>query len=352
MSVTIRPRRGFTLVELLVVIAIIGILVALLLPAVQAAREAGRRMACANNLKQIGLANHNYHDTYKTFPPASANYGNNFESRESWGWHVFILPYLEQQPLYDQLTINDRTLEQILRNGVNGSIADAERLLQTKIDGYICPSDDNFHVVPVELRMFNGKGNNAGNKVEVGKSNYVAVMGLFDNFEDTEAKKNNGIFFNNSRVRITDIRDGTSNTFLVGERDIRCAVASWPGTRNPHGPCHCGVYHNRGRVSRKLNFGFYYPNSQGAPGGYRAGQVSQCNCDSCTEGFSSFHPGGAQFVYADGSVKYITDTINYSLGNVSNSKLKDFDFAYDPNTLGIYQLLGIRNDGQPIPSNY
>jgi type II secretory pathway pseudopilin PulG len=91
-------------VELLVVIAIIGILVALLLPAVQAAREAARRMSCTNNLKQIGISLHNYHDTYKTFPPASAHYGNGHNSEESWGWHVYILPFVEQQPLFDELT--------------------------------------------------------------------------------------------------------------------------------------------------------------------------------------------------------------------------------------------------------
>jgi prepilin-type N-terminal cleavage/methylation domain-containing protein len=340
-----RAKRGFTLVELLVVIAIIGILVALLLPAVQAAREAARRMSCTNNLKQIGIALHNYHDTYKTFPPASVLYGDNNNNKESWGWHVFILPYIEQQPLFDELTVNNRTLQSVLQNGVNGSMADAERLLQTAIDGYHCPSDEHFDVVPRELRMFEGSGNSS--KFEVGKSNYVAVMGLYDDPVRNSDETNNGIFYNNSNVRIADISDGTSNTLMVGERDIRCAVASWPGNRNPPGPCHCGVYHNRGRVSKKLNTDFYYPNSAGLSNRYKAGQRSACHCDSCSEGFSSYHPGGATFVLADGAVRFVNENISFN-NTLSPSQLENSKNAYNSQNLGVFQLLGIRDDGEPI----
>src|SRR5688500_14607520 len=110
-----KRKFGFTLVELLVVIAIIGVLVALLLPAVQAAREAARRMACSNNLRQIGIGLHNYHDTYKTFPPAISYWGpwvpqGQMPNREAWAWSVLLLPFVEQSPLHDQLRVTTWSL--------------------------------------------------------------------------------------------------------------------------------------------------------------------------------------------------------------------------------------------------
>ena len=341
-------RRGaFTLIELLVVIAIIGILVALLLPAVQSAREAARRTECVNNLKQIGLACHTYHDTYKVLPPASKFYGSGNNIRESWGWHVFLLPQMEEEALYDTLQVADRTLEDVLRNGINSSTQEAEKLLQTHIDNYHCPSDERSSVISFSLRQFRGRGNNAGGKIEVGKSNYAAVMGLFDDPVNKKSEDNNGMFYNNSSISLKDIHDGTSNTFMVGERDTRCAAASWPGNRNPPGPCHCGVYHNRGRVSKKLNADFYYPNHAGAANKYRPGRSSPCHCDSCSEGFSSSHEGGSQFVFADGSVTFISENIAFDNGDAS---IRNNRSTYSAETLGIYQKLGIRNDGQAIGS--
>src|SRR6185436_8212870 len=133
--------QGFTLVELLVVIAIIGILVALLLPAVQAAREAARRMQCGNNLKQIGLALHNYHDTYKTFPmgylfinsPPSPPPLPPQPNTETWAWSAFILPYIEQPALHERLGVNTRTLYAALTTG-----AAFTPLMQTQLKGYMC----------------------------------------------------------------------------------------------------------------------------------------------------------------------------------------------------------------------
>ena len=134
-----RQRQGFTLVELLVVIAIIGILVALLLPAVQAAREAARRMQCTNNLKQLGLAVHNFHDTFRTFPSASRqpqfkdNEVNDWvNGRDRWGYLCVLLPYIEQQALYNELVTNQL--------GVNRPWTGMP-LTRTKVAGFLCPSD-------------------------------------------------------------------------------------------------------------------------------------------------------------------------------------------------------------------
>ncbi|MFH1267627.1 MAG: DUF1559 domain-containing protein [Planctomycetota bacterium] len=344
MSRTRHNRRGnacrhgaaFTLVELLVVVTIIGILIALLLPAVQSARDAARKMQCGNNLKQIGLALHNYHVSHKSFPPASVlpPGSASYSLKESWGWHVFILPQMEQQGLYDQLRVDELELIQLFGQSA------LRPLLQTHIAPYQCPSDEIMDTVPLNVREFKGDGNKSPT-IEVGKTNYAAVIGLFDKPIITSGMQNNGVFYNNSRVRIEDIRDGTSNTFAVGERDLRCGVASWPGTRNPPGPCHWGIYHNRGRVSKKLNSS---ESSWPTPTNW-----SQIYCDCCSEGFSSVHAGGANFLFCDGSVHFISDTIEF---NNSNATLGNPNAAYDASRLGLYQRLGCRKDGQPIDAGF
>lgn len=332
-------RPGFTLVELLVVIAIIGILVALMLPAVQMAREAARRMQCTNNLKQIGVAMHNYHEIHGSFPSGSVTKPNASGSmpggRESWGWHVFIMPQMEQQGLYDQLRPNERRLANVFDTP-------DEVLLQTYIAPYHCPSDARKSVVSKTVRMFLGNNNR---DLDVGKSNYAGVMGLYDgavDFNGGSNGENNGVFFNNSKIRLADILDGTSTTFCVGERETGCAAASWPGVRNPPGPCHCGVYHNRGRVSIKLNHPSpYTPHSP----------HSGCPCDSCTEGFSSRHPGGGNFLFCDGSVHFVPDTIGFD-NSVARSAITGFAPLPNPELLGVYQRLGIRDDGQSVTINF
>jgi prepilin-type N-terminal cleavage/methylation domain-containing protein/prepilin-type processing-associated H-X9-DG protein len=327
--------NGFTLVELLVVIAIIGILIALLLPAVQAAREAARRMQCANHLKQIGLALHNYHGSYRVFPPASAARFPAVSRREAWGWHALILPELEQQGLHEQLGVNTRSLVDVF------SDASTRDLLQTSIEIFHCPSADGEATLPGRIRMFHGSGNSSL-RMDVGRTDYVAVSGLYDRPIVNSNQQNNGVFYNNSTISIAGITDGTSQTLAVGERDMRCGSGSWPGTRNPPGPCHCGIYHNRGRVSKKLND----PQSF-----VPAGAVSTCPCDACSEGFSSRHPGGAQFLFCDGSVHFLGETIDFD-NVLDRTGIVNLTPIGNPNLLGVYQKLGIRNDGQPVGGGF
>ena len=330
-------RPGFTLVELLVVIAIIGILIALLLPAVQAAREAARRISCRNNLKNISLALLNYHDTLHRFPPG---YMYDRTSTESWGWPTFILPYIEYQPLYDQLDVTQWRLTDLLKNGT----AVQKALPQTPLNVYRCPSDNTDELLPTGLcgggnlgRTFVGYGSSGSPSspwigYSPATSNYVGNAGLWD---VASRVTSNGVFHGDSGVRIRDIADGTSHTFLLGERHKRCVSGAWIGARNPPGNGMYGSYHIRGRVSIKLND----PRDPAT--------ATNSGHDLCTEGFSSAHPGGAQFALCDGSVHFISENIDFANAGLSASQLAR-KASFDPVRLGTYQRLGVRDDGQAV----
>lgn len=275
-------RAGFTLVELLVVIAIIGILVALLLPAIQAAREAARRTECTSNLKQIGVGLHNYHDSFNALPA-----GWIYRSpggQPDWGWAVFILPYVEQAALYDEFEVTTKRLNQFYYSGATG---DELRLLQTPIPGYRCPTDT--------LGKLNTKCNfGSTNSPRLATSNYVAsAAGIITAEAPSGTTDSRGVFYGNSWLGMEDLLDGTSNTIAIGERDSYHLAAVWAGVGQNNSYGNEGTARTVARGGMPINFDYTLvsaPQNQG-------------------KGFSSFHPGGANFLLADGVVRFISQNV-------------------------------------------
>jgi prepilin-type N-terminal cleavage/methylation domain-containing protein/prepilin-type processing-associated H-X9-DG protein len=281
-------HRGFTLIELLVVIAIIAILIGLLVPAVQKVREAAARSQCQNNLKQIVLAAHAYHDAKKVFPGNTQNEGGwdwNFQSKAnppSWSWLARLLPYIEQSPFYKQAGVETSTFVSVLP------------LLTTTMPIFMCPSDNSIN--PSTTRA-NLQG------VSVAVSNYKGVTGdcwCYGTYVNKcgipgdGLTKGNGVFNRDSLdtghkdpCKITSITDGTSNTFFCGE-DI------------PDLDAHCCWFYANGSLGTCA----IPPNVMAPPAGY----------DIYTGwpylySFRSRHTGGLNFAFADGSVHFVHDTI-------------------------------------------
>ena len=336
-----RFKRGFTLIELLVVIAIIAILIALLLPAVQQAREAARRTQCKNNLKQIGLAVHNYHDVYNIFPTGSVPRhasGNNFVNQSAWGWHAFILPQIDQAPLFNTLQVNDRSLYDVTSNRTITPDRNSLSTMFPALAAFQCPSDTTGPNLKAGMRRQNFNGSNQSgitgpvNNWRPPTSNYPGVVG----FRDINRPRGpgrlaqRGTFYNLSRVRFRDFTDGSSNTLIVGERDKRCGAGSWIGNRAPLGGGTHGADFTFGKVSKIIN------------------DPVNAGSNNCTDGFSSKHVGGAQFLLGDGSVRFISENID-SKPAANNRINRDGAMnAADINRCGLYQLLGIRDDGKVI----
>ncbi|MEW4453198.1 DUF1559 domain-containing protein [Bremerella sp. JC817] len=289
-------RRGFTLVELLVVIAIIGVLIALLLPAVQQAREAARRMSCQNNLKQLGLALHNYHDTNKCLP-----YGwNNLEA----SWHAAILPQMELNNLFETL---------IWQEGGDGnwnSGSANEAACATYIDGYRCPS----MAIPKAVDNNGIEGRVPGSYLCVASSQ--ALGNTNSNVSSGEVHlgmyKQDGVMYGLSSTRFADVVDGLSNTVAIGEtytdpdeaRDGNAMDHWYIGAPQTGGWNATDTGQNSGtefcEVAGSMNV---VMNAALDPS--ISGVVAQL-------AFGSYHPGGAQFVLCDGSVRFVPQTIDFN----------------------------------------
>jgi prepilin-type N-terminal cleavage/methylation domain-containing protein/prepilin-type processing-associated H-X9-DG protein len=371
-----KRSAGFTLVELLVVIAIIGILVALLLPAVQAAREAARRNQCQNNLKQLGIGLHNFHDVNKKFPV-----GTHDDDNRSYCWRTWLLPYIEQEAIYNKMIAQDNsvplnslglsagpavgvtiggiwvppdmgggtnkdylsppTTSWNVDNGTDKwtelNSGNAFMWAQGKavLPGFICPSD----ILPIV--------DNDG----FGKANYVGNMGTLYNdgqwqgcASDKGSQQNGILLIANDNystwvTRMNDIIDGTANTFLVGECTVSADVRTnntgdgdfpiWIAGNN-NGGC------NGGRTSGSMcrYVGGNYLNGVTASGGvaatithfYTLNRRTGGESDAC---FGSQHRGGANFVLCDGSTRFLGDTVD----------------------IRVYSAAGTRNGAEVLPLN-
>lgn len=352
-----RTRSGFTLVELLVVIAIIGVLIALLLPAVQQAREAARRMQCTNNLKQMGIALHNHHDTFGNFPVASSwrevsggsiIAGNSF-GRNNFSWIVSILPFIELGNMED-------SMYSAMPNPVTWGPSptwldnptarpDISQAMHTPQTSLICPSDalgeddargpSNIHCSSKTNYVGNGgylgpwvnnsEGFSGANRRRVGALSHGVIQAL-----------------GNSRgmgSRMADITDGTSNTIMVGEAggkslnpaDSNRIAGLWVGGSNALGSTNEVMRYTRDKIN--------------------SGEIGA---------FQSYHPGGANFLFADGSVHFLAETISSKRIPGINSGWTVWVITDDSSVqssqgavsaaiasgdIGVYQALSMRNDG-------
>jgi prepilin-type N-terminal cleavage/methylation domain-containing protein len=311
-------RKAFTLIELLVVIAIIGILIGLLLPAVQKVREAANRTQCENNLKQIGLALHGYHDVNSGFPPgyaASGPYSDGAtDTAPGWGWAAFLLPHLEQDNVYRQLNLN-----QPVQNAP---------AIGTMLKVFLCPSD---LTPPGPFPVPDGFGNTV---CLAAPTSYAACCG--SDASDTTGPTGDGVFYRNSRTRITDVTDGTSNTILVGERAWAKANGEWAGAipggvirRGQYNPCQPNVP------------GAWYPSSTLAVAhAHMNNALSDPDGSAGMDDFSSMHFGGSFFALADGSVHFVR---SISADNP--------DGSYTAEGL-VFQALGTRAGGEVVPGDF
>ena len=346
-------RRGFTLVELLVVIAIIGVLVALLLPAVQQAREAARRMACGNNLKQYGVGLHTYHDVWKALPPGCNTPDGNYPA-SSWsnfvGMQARLLPQMEQQPLYDKIVWDLSLLTNNMGNwggpvGYDSPVQTASGVKparQIQVPYSRCPSDS--YVGDANWAQTNYSGSMGSQRTDCcgqsgctiqynqpqlnGAGNYERLKNNVLVGDTWDAENLSGVF---SRIGVklmtfASLNDGTSNVIAMGEILPECSAwtGGWwnvDGAGNNHASTVCPINlltpcatDNADAAARNYPFA--------NPCGGDAGALH------LVWAFKSRHPAGAQFVYADGSVHFLMQQMNYQT----------------------YQRLGGRRDGQPLDS--
>lgn len=323
----LRWKKGFTLVELLVVIAIIGILVALLLPAVQAAREAARRMSCSNNLKQLGLALHNYHDTFKTFP-----YGTNPHIDPAWqtaypkGSNLFkLMPFIEQTALFNQVDFRVNVDTQLSNIGYGLQGWGTLGTQQKDLVNLRCPSDGMNNLPSVSWSNYAGSMGNqympdGGRCPGLNGNNFgTGPAGHGDNGNNSSGASISGMF---SRFwwsgKMADAKDGTSTTIAMGEIRPLCG---------DHSQYHPWTHYNAIWMATVAPINWPTCRGEGLGHDDSMGGTEDCNhfrTWNMSMGFKSTHPSGAQFVLCDGSVHFLPETIDYMT----------------------YQQLGDRRDGR------
>lgn len=297
-------RWGFTLVELLVVIAIIGLLIALLLPAVQAARETARRSQCSNNLKQVGIAMQMYHDTLRSYPSGYVSDGEHpdrdeetFDGPPGWAWGALLLPFLEGNPLYDAIDFRAPCF----------ALENAE-LVQTLVPVYVCPSS-----TPADnpIPIWDGSADESNILAHFGRSTYVGNAGHDSPWAYPVldwSSLANGPLYRNSRVRAADVTDGLSQTIFVGEHHSIISNKTWVGVipgaelcpnypdRFPFSECEepaAFVLAHSGPADAEMSV-IHPPNSPLA----HADQMY------------AMHPGGLNVLLGDGSVRFVSEFIN------------------------------------------
>ncbi len=311
-------RRGFTLIELLVVIAIIAVLIALLLPAVQQAREAARRSQCKNNLKQIGLALHNYHDVFNTFPAGYIEQAVT-ANRGHYSWTSAILPYIDQAPLYNLLRVGDVPFSTNLVNNLTA--------MQTPLSGFACPSNPAPSLNDASQPAANARAiqDTAGAERQLPVNSYVAMnnsaIGVYRNRgtnQNDASTGANGTFFRNSKIGFRDMIDGSSNLIVVSERAWQSKLTLiYSGVM-------FGIRDNAGTPDAVtqtdgdagLVYAFAAPvasiNQPFIAGGVIPNRQS----------ISSVHTGGCHALLGDGAVKFISENIDFNLDATVNSTLE------------------------------
>ena len=320
---TNRKTAGFTLVELLVVIAIIGILIALLLPAVQSAREAARRIQCTNNMKQIGLALLSYETNFKRLPPG-AFWGCSDGTRKG-SILIRLLPFLEQQTLYDAFDFSQSNVDGQTFPGTSDPIG------ATVVSAFLCPSDNHPQVINTEphssidpvdrVALHNYTASRGANMLANNSScscsnnfNSFAVEGPYESYQDFS-----GPFTRRCTcISLRDVRDGLSNTIFFGEVRPMCSWHNdngWATSNNGNGYCSTVIPINYDSCDRDTSEANH------------CGQFCNWNTEA---GFKSAHPGGASFLFGDGSVHFLSETIDHQQ----------------------YQYLGAKADGEVATTSF
>jgi prepilin-type N-terminal cleavage/methylation domain-containing protein/prepilin-type processing-associated H-X9-DG protein len=311
-------RNAFSMIELLVVIALLAVLVALLAPAVQKAREAANRNSCQNNLREMAIALHHYHDGQCSFPPGYVAAGSYVDgatdTSPGWGWSSFILPYLEQSSVSAEIHFA-------------GPIEAPENatVIRTMVSAFHCPSDvwtgDPFGVK-------DGFGNSLAT---LAPSSYAACVG--NDLSDVAGATGLGVFFRNSSVRMNDVSDGTSHTILIGERSWNVAQGTWVGAVSN------GVI-QRGPLNQCPGSPLASTPAPGLVLAHAHLNNAQSDTDGGLDDFSSLHTQGSNFAFVDGSVRFLRTVPG-----------DNPDGSYTADSV-IFQALGTRSGAEIVPADW